>query len=264
MKKPIGISILTEKGGVGKTTTTFNLGCALAKKGYAVLLVDLDKQRNLSMACDSEKNRETKAKSVVDMVYTYLSMGSIGNANDYIQHDPTNNLDYIESNKMLDAVNGFFDQITDKDERNHVFKKIFSSTEFEQYDYILFDSKTAIDILIQNSLCFAAFAIIPVEVDTYSLMGLAEVIKKIQNNQNIRIMGILMNKVNMISNIERNLFDSFEQKYEGLLFETKIPEKKKHAKEPVLMKTGCVNMQGNKLAEYYMALADEVIERSNV
>lgn len=250
------ISIIMEKGGVGKTTTTFNLGCALAKLKKKILLVDLDKQKNLTITCGRSEggNRAT----ISDLIFNYTSGNDVV-IEDYIQHDEQNGVDFIASHLKLDAVNSFLEA---SENNTYVLREIFSDPVFDRYDYILFDSKPAVDILIQNSLNCADYAIIPSDLDIYSLRGVANTLKKIEENPNIQLLGILLNKVTPNTNIEKELLTQFVDKYGELIFKTRIPERKKQIKEAGIQRRGCVNVESNTLSQYYIKLAKEVIERS--
>lgn len=98
---------------------------------------------------------------------------------------------------MLDSINS---QISTAFNPNFVLKKIFSSEAFSDYDYIISDNKTAIDILTLNALNISDYVIIPVEAGIYSFDGLTDIVEKIHSinattNPQLKILGILYNKV---------------------------------------------------------------------
>ena len=96
------ISIITEKGGTGKTTTTFNLGCSLGKLGKRVLLIDLDKQGNLTSYCSESAVRKT----IADLIYSSASGDTSIDYAEYIKKSEKNpNVDYISAGRMLGSAN---------------------------------------------------------------------------------------------------------------------------------------------------------------
>lgn len=258
-KKTLFISVISEKGGVGKTTTTFNLGCALAKLGKKVLVVDLDKQCNLSSTCGYLPDGND---TIADLIYKA------------VMHRPTKiqesirsadcGIDYIASTEMLDAINS---QISSDMDSSYVLKRILWTSELEQYDFVLFDNKTAIDILTQNSLNISDYIILPVESGQYSFDGIDRIINKVKSlnattNPRLKIMGILYNKAEKRTNIGREVANAAGQIYNNLLFNTQIPYRKSQVESAITEQTGCVNLRSNTLSEIYLTLANEVLERS--
>ncbi len=260
LKKTKIISVVSEKGGVGKTTTAFNLGCALNKKGYSVLVVDLDKQCNLSTTCgylpDGKDN-------ISDVIYNTV-MGKNVLLSEAVRHSE-NGLDYIPSSLMLDAINS---QIASDFDSAFVLKRIFAGDFFKKYDFIIFDNKTALDILTQNALNASDYYILPVEAGQYAFDGIEKILSKASSinattNPQLKLLGILYNRAESRTNIGKAVADATRQLYKGKLFETVIPYRKTQIETAISEQTGCVNLKNNTLSESYLSLADEVIERVN-
>lgn len=252
------ISIISEKGGVGKTTTTFNLACALQKKGYKVLAVDLDKQCNLSITCGYLSDGKD---DITDMISDCVKGRNIA-ASDTIRHSE-NGLDYIPSNLMLDAINS---QIASDFDSNYVLRRIFNNDAFSDYDYIIFDNKTAIDILTQNALNTSDYYILPIESGLYAFDGIEKILQKAASinattNPRLKLLGILYNRAENRTNIGREVVSTAKQLYKNKLFATTIPYRKTQIESAISQQNGCVNLKGNTLAEAYEALAGEVIAR---
>ena len=146
LNKPIIISICSEKGGVGKTTTTINLAGGLAKRRKEVLVVDLDQQQNASHALGYVKDgRPTSA----ELIYNTVA----GIPIDYAEAIRTcgNGVDYIPSSPMLTNITGTIANDTENDS-NFVLRRLLCNEVFAGYDYILLDCRTILDLLISNAL----------------------------------------------------------------------------------------------------------------
>lgn len=258
MAKTKIISVTNEKGGVGKTTTTYNLACGLAKLGKKVLVVDLDKQCNLSTTCGYTPDGRT---TISDLVYATCT-GRETNAHEAIHQSPAD-IDYISSSKMLDAINS---QIACDADSNYVLKRIFSSDAFVTYDYIIFDNKPAIDILTQNALNASDYVIIPIEAGIFAFDGIDSLLAKINSlnattNPYLKVLGILYNKAENVTEFGKAISAATQENYGNLLFNTKIPNRKAQTERAIANQQGCVNLKNNTLADAYMALANEVVER---
>ncbi len=257
MRKTKIISIANEKGGVGKTTTTHNLGSALTQLGKRVLVIDLDKQCNLTTLCGG-----LTGKSICDLIYEEC-MGRSSTVSEVIRSSD-NGLDYIGSSKMLDSINA---QIACHADSPYVLKRILSSEEFTKYDYILLDNKPAIDILTQNALNASDGIIIPIEAGLFAFDGIDGLLAKVRSlnattNPRLKVIGILYNKAEHITEFGRAIDQATKENFGAAMFSTQIPYRKAQTERAISLGTGCVNIRNNTLAEAYLALAGEVIKRS--
>lgn len=257
MKKPTFISVLSEKGGIGKTTITFNLAAALNARGKKVLVLDLDKQRNLSSTFGPlPEDKDT----ICDIIYQVTKGRPYNVADAIIKAD--NGVSYIISDKMLDSINS---QISTAFNPNFVLKKIFSADVFSGYDYVISDNKTAIDILTLNALNISDYVIIPVEAGIYSFDGLTDIVEKIHSinattNPQLKILGILYNKVSNTV-VGKAVKEATESIYNDLMFKTFIPYRPSQTEAVVRNNMSCVDLKDNTLKDILLSLADEVIER---
>lgn len=190
------IAVANQKGGVGKTTTTLNLGAALQEAGKRVLLVDLDPQGNLSVAA-----------GIVDIDAVYPSTGDLlalaarGKAalgpriEDAIVNSPSG-LDIVPANASLSAAElGLVSAMN----RESMLLGLLSPLE-ARYDYILIDCLPSLGLLAINALRAASGIVIPVQADFLAMQGLAQIFETIaavreQLNPDLNILGVLLTLV---------------------------------------------------------------------
>lgn len=216
------ISFCSEKGGVGKTTTTVNMAIQLSMAGYKVLVVDLDGQGNASKTLGYIKDGHPTS---AELIYSMIASMPV-DMNEVIRHSQTfEHLDYIPSNQMLAGITTFMAQFTDP---NGILKAIFRHEYFEQnYDFILFDCRTLLDLLVANALNSSDFVVIPVESGIYSFDGLSKMLEKVDSihdstNPSLELLGIVLNKQNRTV-VGMSVADSIRERYKGKVFINTIP-----------------------------------------
>ncbi len=209
------ISIVSRKGGTGKTTTAQALGNGLTKRGYKVLFIDLDSQGNLTYSVGAKHTN----KSIYEVLVGGLSI------KEAIQH--TEQGDIVISSERLalsdKALGSPGDEYKLKEQLDQVKK---------QYDYILIDTSAQLGILTANTLTATNKVVIPVQADIYSLQGISllnssiEPIKKYYN-KNLKIEGILITRYNARSNLSKDMRENLEniaQELKTKVFNTCIRE----------------------------------------
>ena len=179
------ICVTNQKGGVGKTTTSYALGLGLKKEGFRVLCVDLDPQGNLSFSFGAETEES-------DTVYEVIK-GRCSAAN-AIQH--TELIDVIPSNIVLSGVDIEFTQTG----REFLLKDALSEVQ-SQYDYIIIDTPPSLNVLTVNAFVATDIIIIPMVADIFSLQGITQLYDAVENirkyyNPSIKIEGILLTRYN--------------------------------------------------------------------
>ena len=162
------ISIVNQKGGVGKTTTAINLGTALAAIDKKILLIDLDPQGNLSTGIGVTENQ--RSNSVYDLITQSLSIHKT------IQETKIPNLKIIPSNINLSGIE--FELAADEDRTNKLSNKI-NDLEGE-YDFVLIDCPPSLGILTVNSLVASDSVLVPLQCEFYALEGLAQLLRTIE------------------------------------------------------------------------------------
>ncbi len=176
------ISIINNKGGTGKTTTTLNLGAALQKIGKKVLLIDLDSQCNLSNAFNIQNPTEHIGNVM-------LSKSELSDAIINV-----NNIDIVPSvTNLLE----FEYMINNEPGREYLLKEVLDKNN--HYDYVIMDCPPSLGTLAINSLVAADSYIVPMQAENFAFQGLDRILEsaeKVQRrmNRNLELAGILMVK----------------------------------------------------------------------
>ncbi|MCI9887533.1 ParA family protein [Micrococcales bacterium 31B] len=173
------ISMCNQKGGVGKTTSTINLGASLAEYGRKVLLVDLDPQGALSAGLGVNANE-------LDVTIYNLLMERGLDVHDVIEETATPNLDVLPANIDLSAAEV---QLVGEVAREQALSRVLRPV-LDEYDVILIDCQPSLGLLTVNALTASHGVIIPLECEFFALRGVAllvETIEKVQDRLNPRL-----------------------------------------------------------------------------
>lgn len=221
------IVFANQKGGVGKTTTTVNLGAYMAEAGKRVLLIDFDPQGNLSssLGCRSE------SKSIYEALTGQVPVESV------IVQTLINRLDIITSDINL---SGATVELINVEGRDFFLKKILASVK-DKYDYILIDCPPSLGVLTINGFAAADYVIVPLQCEFFSLEGfltmLFKTIRRIQQtvNPDLKIAGIVFTmydtRTKLSNEVIQKIKSSF-QAYPDILFKTIIPRNVKLSEAP--------------------------------
>jgi len=244
------ISIINQKGGVGKTTITFNLAKGLAEKGNIVLVIDNDPQGNLTGAF---LNDPTKLKSNILDLYS----------NDNTRVSP----EKINGNLYLIGANIHLSKISDG-EFDIIFRLKEGLEKIKQgFDYVLIDCLPAFGYLNMAALNAADFVLIPTKPAPFALAGLKDLlatISKVQKriNPDLKILGIVLNliegrKTTIADELERVL----REEYGKLIFTTKLNKGVKVEESPTFFQSIMEYDPQGKLAGQFQSLLEEFIQR---
>ncbi len=184
-KRALIIAMCNQKGGVGKTTTTINLGAALAETGRKVLLVDFDPQGSLSVGLGV--NPHTLGTSIYDLLLNRDTQ-----VEDVIFHTVVDGLDMLPSNIDLSAAEV---QLVSEVAREQTLRRVLAKVRHD-YDLILIDCAPSLGLLTVNALTAADKVIMPLELEFFALRGIAlltDTIAKVQDrlNPELEVLGIL-------------------------------------------------------------------------
>lgn len=210
------ISVANQKGGVGKTTTSYALVYGLMRKGYRVLGIDLDPQSNFSFCFEGIKTNNVA--TVYDVLKREVPIAkAIQISNDQVHILPSN---ILLSGADLDL------NVTGKEYR---LKEAFDEID-GQYDYVVIDCPPSLSTLTINALTASKDVIVPLGTDIFSLQGIGQLndtIRTVQRycNNRLRIAGFLITKWNNRSVLNNEIYNAiidFGNKLSTKVFETKI------------------------------------------
>ena len=243
------IVFANQKGGVAKTTTTLNLAVAFAESGYRVLCIDLDPQGNLTMSQGIDPDKVEK--SIYDVLVHDLPISEVITKRE---------IDIAVSS--IDLAGAEIAMST-KIGRERSLDKALKEVE-GNYDFVCIDTPPSLGLLTVNALTAADKVIVPVQCEYLSMRGLVQLqntLKMIQENlnPNVRIEGILPTMLDSRTIHAKEAIEILEENFGELVFKSRIRKAIKFAEAPVrgasVLK---YDPQGNA-ADYYRALAKEVL-----
>lgn len=249
------ITLLNQKGGTGKTTTCINVGAALSRSGYKVLLVDIDPQGNLSQSAGFDELSDGDVTT-----YEVLKGEDINRAikTKHVK-DP---YDVLPTDIRLSA--GEI-ELVNVDRRNYLLRDALSKLK-KSYDFILIDCPPSLNIFTLMALTAASEVIIPVQAQYLPLKGVAQIRDTVELvrdrfNKSLQIGGVVLTFFDERRNLDKDVLEALEQAFEGKVFKTKISNNTKIAEAPSYGKdviNYCINSKGSV---QYRALADEILRQ---
>lgn len=247
------ISLANQKGGVGKTTTSFNLASALRQSQEArVLLIDNDPQGNLTSYALSEG---TTPELTIDELYVSrknprLSLETLSKVSE--------NFYLLASDQMLSGVEYYLASRTDKES---VLKNALAEIRNE-FDYVLIDNPPALSLLTINGLVASDYVLVPVQLEFFSLEGIVQLQRTLElvkdRNPELKFLGIVPNMFDDRRKLNWEVLEALKKQFGDLVLETKIHNSVKLAESSGYGKSILTYAPASRPSQEFLSLADEI------
>ncbi len=246
------VSILNQKGGVGKTTTAINLGAYLAKRGKSVLIVDLDPQGNATSGLGIDKH--SLEASMYDVLFGAVPAEKI------IVETAQSGLFIAPTNEQLAAAE------VDLASEQMREGKLRQALEHLVFDIILIDCPPALSLLTINALTAADYVLIPVQAEYYALEGLSQLLGVVQRirgglNPRLELLGVVVTMHDSRTSLSDQVVSELKKHFGDKLLQTIIPRNVRLAEAPSYGKSIAEHDKWSKGARSYKQLAKEVDAR---
>lgn len=249
------IAFINQKGGVGKTTSTINIGAGLARLGKKVLLVDFDPQANLTAAFGVQNEQ------IKQSVYTLLQ--------DAVQNKLQDTIDYIQLEKNLYllpgdlALSGLESEYMQHSGKEFLFKQC--SASIKEFDYMLVDCPPSLGLLTLNVLAAVDFVYIPVQTEFFALQGLGQILTVIEVvnqtlNPRLTLGGIIGTRSNK-RKLHKDVLHYLQEHFQGAVLTTVIRENIALAEAPSFGKDIYQYSPRSYGAKDYQALCKEIVKQ---
>jgi chromosome partitioning protein len=255
MKKVI--SVINQKGGVGKTTTVINLATALADIGKKILVIDLDPQGNATTGLGVQ-NKDVN-KNIYKII---IGQNDLKNC---IKPSCVKNLDLIGSNVNL---SGLEVEIANDPNKAFLLKEVFEKNQslFSKYENIFIDCPPSLSLLTVMSLVVADELLVPLQTEFFALEGISQLVKtieriKINLNPNLNIRGILLTMFDKRNKLSNQIDNEARKYFKDKVYKTVIPRNVRLSEAPSHGLPCIVYDRSCAGSKSYINLAKEFVEQ---
>jgi chromosome partitioning protein len=246
----IVISLLNHKGGVGKTTSSINIGAGLVELGKKVLLIDLDPQANLTLSLGIPRH----AQSIYE---------AIRGESPLVPYPAKENMDIVISTLDL---SGAEMELINEAGREYLLRELLEPIR-DIYDYIIIDCPPSLALLTLNALAASDTVYIPLQTEFLAMQGLAKIKQvidkvKFRLNKNLYIGGVIATMYDARKVLNRDVVETIKKYFGEIVFKTMIRDNVALAEAPSQRKDIFSYSPGSPGAEDYLNLCKEIIERT--
>ena len=255
------LAVVNQKGGVGKTTTTINLGAALAIQGYSVLIIDCDPQANATGGLGFR--RQTFGDATHQSIYEVL-LGA-ASLSEVALETKVPRLKLIPGSKNLVGANI---ELVSVERREFRLREAIGTLPVE-YEFILLDCPPALDLLTLNALVAADALLVPIQAEYFALEGISELISTLDRvaqafNSDLGLEGVLLTMYDERTNLSQQVTENLNAFFGEKMFRTTIPRNVRVAEAPSHGMPVATYDARSRGAEAYRQLAQELLSRNNL
>ena len=258
--RPVGpriISIVNQKGGVGKTTTTINLGAALADEGFNVLIVDLDPQGNASTGLGVDLS--DRATTTYDLLLEDAALQDVIRATD------VEGLVIAPANTDLSSADI---EMMSVEKRSFLLHDALRQPAIDTFalDFVLIDCPPSLSLLTVNAMVASHSVLVPLQSEFFALEGLSQLMLTIREvrqtaNPNLRIEGVLLTMYDRRNNLSQQVEADARDALGELVFKTVVPRNVRVSEAPSYAMPVISYDPASKGSQAYRALAQEMVEK---
>jgi len=252
------IAVANQKGGVGKTTTTINLGAALVEQGQRVLVVDMDPQGNASTGLGIEP--EQRELTTYDLLLEGTPVDRIV--------VPTTTLGLHVAPATTDLSSADI-QLVAQEGRTHLLRQALRNETLAAmgFDHVLIDCPPSLNLLTVNAMVAAHSVLIPLQSEFFALEGLSQLMLTLREvrqsaNPDLRIEGVILTMFDVRNNLSRQVEEDAREALGDLVFQTRVPRNVRISEAPSFAQPVLSYDTLSKGSAAYRAVAQELLARN--